>query len=198
MLCAPFRFPPPTSHPSRRHPPVRHGLSDCAPPYYFSVRPKPLALTTKRVHVTRLFGAVCRHPPAGSAPAVISCHRPRHLTATAISAFAQPLHLVPNPRPLFVYLRYSSRRRRRILLLGFPPPALAAPLPRSASLRVKDARSKIPDVISYAFRFLYCTLLLAVLGLVRSSDPNPSLGFVRMYIRAVQGRPSVASLFLFS
>jgi hypothetical protein len=36
-------------------------------------------------------------------------------------------------------------------------------------------------LISYAFHFLYCTLLLAVLGLVHLSDPNPSLGLVRMH-----------------
>jgi hypothetical protein len=64
----PFRFPPPTSHPSRRHLPVHRGLPPTMP--LSAPNLSAPALTTKRVHTTRLFGAVCRRPPAGSARAL--------------------------------------------------------------------------------------------------------------------------------
>jgi hypothetical protein len=41
-------------------------------PYRAPVRPNPPALTTKRVHATCLFGALCQHSPAGSARALSS------------------------------------------------------------------------------------------------------------------------------
>ncbi|KAJ7855350.1 hypothetical protein B0H13DRAFT_2357969 [Mycena leptocephala] len=73
-------------------------------------------MPTKPVHATRLFGAVCRHPPGRisvcAVLAVISLSSTTtHPTSTpkivkspvGKKAGEKPLHLVSNPRDLFVY-----------------------------------------------------------------------------------------------
>jgi hypothetical protein len=71
VLRPPHAPPAPTSASKCHLEPVYRGLL-IAHPYRAPVRPNPPALTTKCIHAARLFGAVCQHPPAGSARALSS------------------------------------------------------------------------------------------------------------------------------
>ncbi|KAJ7927694.1 hypothetical protein B0H13DRAFT_2312335 [Mycena leptocephala] len=130
-------------------PPRTHVGPTCLPtaaflialPYGAPVRPKPPALTTKRVHATRLFGAVCQHPRPDQRVAVISCLLCRRL-APSLGPAPRQLVIPANPScrqspayPCLSPLRFSTRCRRRPLLrlYLYAGPSLAAPLLTSSS-----------------------------------------------------------------
>lgn len=112
-------------------PPRTHVGPTCLPttaflialPYSAPVRPKPPALTTKRVHATRLFGAVCQHPRPDQ-----RCHLLSSLSTARAQPWSCPTSASHPSQPILSAIHGLSLSLPLTLLYSLPPPPTPAPI----------------------------------------------------------------------